>query len=193
MKKQLLAGLAVLGAMVSAPAMAAVSVGDTVTCGATGGLECSSDRATVGNNGEFGIDFGTFGALLTADFSTGLLTISNANNLDFPTGVTFDGAFKLFFTNATSPFTFAALGAISGVDNLSASDVSLDDDGFVTIDLSNTKFSPDASVQVRLDPSAPQPAVPEPATWAMMILGFGMVGVAVRRRRPTTTLRVARA
>ncbi len=43
-----LAGLAVLGAMVSAPAMAAVSVGDTVTCGATVGLECSSDRATVG-------------------------------------------------------------------------------------------------------------------------------------------------
>jgi len=27
-------------------------------------------------------------------------------------------------------------------------------------------------------------AVPEPATWAMMILGFGAVGVAARRRRP---------
>ncbi|WP_083500197.1 PEPxxWA-CTERM sorting domain-containing protein [Sphingomonas endophytica] len=26
-------------------------------------------------------------------------------------------------------------------------------------------------------------AVPEPATWAMMILGFGMVGAAARRRR----------
>ena len=27
------------------------------------------------------------------------------------------------------------------------------------------------------------PAVPEPATWAMMIMGFGMVGALVRRRR----------
>jgi hypothetical protein len=33
--------------------------------------------------------------------------------------------------------------------------------------------------------------VPEPATWAMMILGFGVVGGAMRRRR--TTVRVAYA
>ena len=26
-------------------------------------------------------------------------------------------------------------------------------------------------------------AVPEPATWAMMIAGFGMIGAMVRRRR----------
>ena len=29
------------------------------------------------------------------------------------------------------------------------------------------------------------PAVPEPATWAMMICGFGTVGLAMRRRRRT--------
>ena len=27
-------------------------------------------------------------------------------------------------------------------------------------------------------------AVPEPATWGMMILGFGLIGAAMRRRRP---------
>jgi len=27
------------------------------------------------------------------------------------------------------------------------------------------------------------PAVPEPATWAMMILGFGGIGMAMRRAR----------
>ncbi len=27
------------------------------------------------------------------------------------------------------------------------------------------------------------PPIPEPATWAMMILGFGLVGMAMRRRR----------
>ncbi len=31
-------------------------------------------------------------------------------------------------------------------------------------------------------------AVPEPATWAMMIAGFGMVGFAARRRRATATV-----
>jgi PEP-CTERM motif len=31
-------------------------------------------------------------------------------------------------------------------------------------------------------------AVPEPATWAMMLLGFGMMGAAVRRRRSPTTV-----
>ena len=30
------------------------------------------------------------------------------------------------------------------------------------------------------------PAVPEPATWAMMLVGFGGMGVALRRRRRQT-------
>ncbi len=29
----------------------------------------------------------------------------------------------------------------------------------------------------------PKPVVPEPATWAMLVLGFGVVGAAARRRR----------
>lgn len=34
-------------------------------------------------------------------------------------------------------------------------------------------------------------AVPEPATWAMMILGFGVGGVAARRRRKLASIRLA--
>jgi hypothetical protein len=34
-------------------------------------------------------------------------------------------------------------------------------------------------------------AVPEPATWAMMIVGFGMAGAVLRRRRPKATLAAA--
>jgi hypothetical protein len=35
---------------------------------------------------------------------------------------------------------------------------------------------------------APVPTIPEPATWAMMIGGFGMLGAAARRRtRPSVT------
>jgi hypothetical protein len=31
-------------------------------------------------------------------------------------------------------------------------------------------------------------AVPEPATWAMMILGFGTVGYLIRRRRVSAAI-----
>jgi len=34
-------------------------------------------------------------------------------------------------------------------------------------------------------------AVPEPATWLMMLVGFGAIGAAMRRRRPTAMLRPA--
>lgn len=34
-------------------------------------------------------------------------------------------------------------------------------------------------------------AVPEPATWAMMILGFGVVGLAMRRRRMNVPAQIA--
>jgi hypothetical protein len=34
-------------------------------------------------------------------------------------------------------------------------------------------------------------AVPEPSTWAMMLLGFGAVGFAMRRRRRPALLQVA--
>ena len=36
-----------------------------------------------------------------------------------------------------------------------------------------------------LDGVSLQQAVPEPATWALLITGFAMVGIAARRRRPT--------
>jgi len=37
----------------------------------------------------------------------------------------------------------------------------------------------------------PQAAVPEPATWAMMLLGFGVVGGAMRRRRSSHLAQLA--
>lgn len=35
------------------------------------------------------------------------------------------------------------------------------------------------------------PSVPEPATWAMMLLGFGAIGVSFRRRKPVSLAQIA--
>lgn len=40
---------------------------------------------------------------------------------------------------------------------------------------------------ITLEVLGPVGAVPEPATWAMMIIGFGAVGFAMRRRQKVTT------
>lgn len=39
-------------------------------------------------------------------------------------------------------------------------------------------------IQLTFDGLINAPAVPEPQTWALLILGFGAVGAAMRRRRP---------
>ena len=56
-----------------------------------------------------------------------------------------------------------------------------------TITLSNGQGSSNAQIF-----STGTPAVPEPATWAMMLLGFGAIGVAMRRSpRKRALLQVA--
>lgn len=63
--------------------------------------------------------------------------------------------------------------------------------GFLFSEYSNSFRTVHRNAQGRLNPStvtialADVGAVPEPATWAMMLAGFGMVGFAMRRRSPT--------
>ncbi|NJC05388.1 hypothetical protein GGQ97_001181 [Sphingomonas kaistensis] len=47
--------------------------------------------------------------------------------------------------------------------------------------------------QSRASVTAAVAAVPEPATWAMMLLGFGVIGATFRRRRRSLTLAMAPA
>jgi hypothetical protein len=48
-------------------------------------------------------------------------------------------------------------------------------------------------IEVFAPPPPPPPAVPEPASWAMMIAGFGLLGGAVRRRANRVTLQLSKA
>lgn len=60
--------------------------------------------------------------------------------------------------------------------------------GVLTITMQNTDFDQgNSTVKAKFSLAAPSVsgvgAVPEPATWGMMILGFGMAGATIRRRR----------
>jgi hypothetical protein len=43
-------------------------------------------------------------------------------------------------------------------------------------------------VAIKFDGSIGAPAMPEPATWAMMLLGFGCIGASLRRQRGKSAL-----
>lgn len=51
------------------------------------------------------------------------------------------------------------------------------------------RFGASDSVTANFEPAVA--AVPEPATWAMLLVGFAMVGAAARYRRRTTVVRIA--
>jgi hypothetical protein len=73
--------------------------------------------------------------------------------------------------------------------------ITLSTTGITTADLvgfgsTSAAFKPDgrSDFVLRLDFGVSPPAVPEPATWAMMIVGFGLLGGAMRRRIPLAKL-----
>ena len=69
-------------------------------------------------------------------------------------------------------------------------DFAVDDDGLLWVELfedfDDSSVAPDGvwngTITLTYTPTA-TPGIPEPATWAMLIAGFGLVGVASRRRR----------
>ena len=57
------------------------------------------------------------------------------------------------------------------------------DQFYGAVDNVNVAFSGGRTVSSNFEVAATTPAVPEPATWAMMIAGFGLVGATMRRRK----------
>jgi hypothetical protein len=71
-----------------------------------------------------------------------------------------------------------ALNFVADLNTLTFVTYNADGPGGVRVEVSGTA---DAIVVV-----PPETAVPEPATWALMLVGFGMVGFTARRRRIAT-------
>lgn len=185
MKKQILgaAGLAV-ALMMAVPASAAVFLPGSPNFQVVGDITNGTVSATIGNAG---IKKGTFtdtfefiinqNGVGSGSLSTSTSKLKSATDLDI-TSVTVNGAFATKVFTGTSlvefysildvPITFGALNSIV-VTGLSRGNGSYG---------GNLTFAPSA--------------VPEVATWAMMLAGFGMVGFAARRRSNVkTTVRFA--
>lgn len=95
-----------------------------------------------------------------------------------PTDTRFTGIYEVIGASAVIPIDFR-LG-------LSAGNVTLDylNTGSVSIGkVAGVSFTSDSGVFLTGNPTVG--GVPEPASWALMMAGFGAVGAAIRRRRVT--------
>lgn len=121
--------------------------------------------------------------LLLRSLGFGLANGGTFNNLEFNLfngGGTSGTANFVLTDNAGDVFNFTNLALGSGENFF----------GFMGIagqSIANVSFTTTAGVadvrQIRLDESRVTAAVPEPSTWAMMLVGFGAIGFGVRRRR----------
>lgn len=176
MKNTLLAAAALMAAVSSAPAMATTfpvgSVNFQASPGGDGSFTGALLRVGLGA-GDFS-DMFTF-TLPTTGLGSGTVTTSinsfgSIGDLDF-TSVLING------TEATITRSAQGLNEVAfanGVPIYANQKNTLTVNGF-------SRGNGSYGGQLSFTPGA----VPEPATWAMMIMGFGLVGSAMRRRRQT--------
>lgn len=191
MKAALASGLALAIGLASAPASAAVQyttvnqniatspytftfMGGTFTFSGAGGFPNFLSVSTGG-----GAAVRTVFGNPSTDFTNRGTVVYDANTL---------GGYGSFPNPTTVPFTngenFLGLRVTSGGQNYY---------GFAfTTNSTFNGFAFETTPNVGITATTNFPAaVPEPGTWAMLILGFGAVGFGMRRRKVQTTLRYA--
>ncbi|WP_341901684.1 PEPxxWA-CTERM sorting domain-containing protein [Sandarakinorhabdus limnophila] len=96
-----------------------------------------------------------------------------------------------FPANASKPGTgFSAVGFQLNACGLDLSTFGIASGGTVSSlrlgFLTNNQTIASTSLVGALNPQAVGGAIPEPATWAMLLTGFGLVGATMRRRAAAT-------
>lgn len=160
----------------------------TLTFYGGNGVNTSSTSETLGL-----FDYtGSINALLSDQFSTNVFN-DLGNGASYGTAEVVAGAIQQF-TVTLSAAAVASLNAaahnsgdtrfVIGGSLLSVSGPFANEQLFAIFG-PQTALSPAAELNLVTAP------VPEPATWAMMILGFGAVGTAIRRKRVAAKFRFA--
>lgn len=200
MKRYCIAAAVAAIAFVSTPAMATVTIeGDPANTTVTGysgpnGLLISGS----------GLSYGPFTLTNIGDsFTTSVLTIGTPEttvnlfedttprqvSVDFAFLNPLDAAGALVTGSTTGfiiPFTGCGIvfGGCGAVDWSNTPTIfSFGNGGSFSLLLQDAAFGTPGSANVRGTFTYVTAAVPEPSTWAMMLLGFGAVGFAMRRRR----------
>jgi hypothetical protein len=180
---------ALAATMLAAPA-AAVTMNGTVAISLVG---VESDTASIGAGSTLTTTLGAITGSSTGDF-TGLgvqallpstFLATNGSVFSFTSGwgdftgtvsnVTATGPASNRVLSAFALGTFSPLGIYSGFDQ-----------GPASLTFSFTQNNENGAIQGGFTLSTPPNGViPEPASWAMLIAGFGLTGAAMRRRRST--------
>ena len=158
----------------AAPAAAATYVTDTAQFNGLGDqLNSGYDQITLNSVTGSATAPGTY-LVNTVDFTVG----GNTNN----PGYTVTGSFTNNATVDGSPFTYTVPYSITigqVVDSITIGGNSFTTNG-VRVHFNALTLATGGTTTGDLTATV---SVPEPATWAMMVAGFGLVGLGVRRRR----------
>ncbi|HVF95013.1 MAG TPA: PEPxxWA-CTERM sorting domain-containing protein [Sphingomonas sp.] len=198
MKKIVLAALATAAVIASVPAHAInlVNNGGFETGNFTGWTQFDNTGFTVvtGATGNIAPHGGQYQAVFGAVGSTGGIT----QTLNTVVGETY--SISLWAANEGGTPNFGSV-SFGGILLGSLTDAPAFDYTNYTFQAVATSASTALSFSFRNDPSyyhlddvsveSIAAAVPEPATWAMMLLGFGMTGAAMRYRRRETKVAYA--
>ena len=98
----------------------------------------------------------------------------------------FNGFDLVDFYGVAAPFTGASINAATSYAGFDASRLTFTANS-VSVDLNGLT----ANGTIKIDIAGGGGAVPEPATWSLMIGGFGGLGAVLRRRRASSALATA--
>jgi hypothetical protein len=151
----------------------------TVTFG-DGGVDGLGSADATGTAGDHGT---TFDHEYTPGSPAGSGAFSDTFNFFLPTGTVFNIASSTSTLDFTSITFNGVAGTVSNVPHAETAivgGVSVTENGQQQLIVTGTGLSTSGwSGTATFDPAA----VPEPATWALMIMGFGGAGALLRRRR----------